>query len=219
MMKKLWKTFSGIISFLIISVVLFGAGFLVGKHYGTRTDVIDNPSSGAFDLKLPGEGEKRIITVDEVETKLVEIGQLSTYSGEYSVTKAADFSRYFIDEITIPGTTNTIHIECQGLVKVGYDMESISPTIDNESKKIYIALPEAKVLDNYIIWDTVTCSEKNSILNPIDFAQYQTLISEIEDQGLKQAEDKGLYDKAEEHVKVITQNFLSVFHDFEIVFL
>ena len=70
-------------------------------------------------MKLPGETEKRIVTIDEVETKLAEIGELSTYSGRYEVTKEADYSRYFLDDIKVPGTKNTVHLECEGIVKVG----------------------------------------------------------------------------------------------------
>lgn len=218
-MVKVWKTVSSAIAALLAIVLIFGSGYLLGKYYGNRGEVVEEKDSEGFDLKLPGEQEVRVVTVDEVEMRLVEIGQLSTYSGEYSVTKSADFTRHIIDNIAIPGTTNTIRIECQGLVKVGYDMESITPTVDNRSQKIYIALPEAKVLDNYIIWDTVNCSENNTILNPIDFSQYQTLISEIEAQGLEQAENDGIYDKAEEHIKFLVQTFLSGFDEYTIVFL
>ena len=218
-MVRVWKTVSSAIAALLAIVLIFGSGYLLGKYYGNRGEVVEENDSEGFDLKLPGEQEIRVVTVDEVEMRLVEIGQLSTYSGEYSVTKSANFTRHIIDNIAIPGTTNTIQIECQGLVKVGYDMESITPTVDNESQKIYIALPEAKVLDNYIIWDTVYCSENNTILNPIDFSQYQTLISEIEAQGLAQAENDGIYDKAEEHIKSIVQTFLSGFDEYTVVFL
>lgn len=218
-MVKIWKVFSSTIAVVMTAALLFGSGFFVGKYFGVQGEAVDAPKSGAFDLALPGEVEKRRITVDEVETKLVEIGQFSTYSGEYSVTKSADFTRYFIDNIAIPGTTNTIQIECRGLVKVGYDVEDITPTVDNDSQKIYIALPAAKVLDNYVIWDTVKCTENNTILNPIDFAQYQTLISEIEAQGLEQAEAGGIYTRAEEHIKGIISSFLSGFPEFQVVFL
>ena len=218
-MVKVWKTISSTIAVLLTIALVFGGGYLVGKYYGNRGEIVKDSNPNEVDLKLPGEVERRVVTVDEIETKLVEMSQLSTYSGEYSVTKSADFTRYFIDNIAIPGTTNTIHIECQGLVKIGYDVESIAPTVDNESHKIYIALPEAKVLDNYIIWDTVKCLENNTILNPIDFGQYQTLISEMEAQGLSQVENNGIYAQAEEHVKSIIQNFLSGFDEFEVVFL
>lgn len=70
-----------------------------------------------------------------------------------------------------------------------------------------------------MIWDTVKCVENNNFLNPIDFAQYQTLIDEIEEDGLKQSEEKGIYKAAEDNVKKIIVNFLSGFDGFEIIFM
>lgn len=91
--------------------------------------------------------------------------------------------------------------------------------MDNDSQKIYISLPAPKVLDNYVIWDTVKCQEENNILNPIDFEQYQTLIAEIEEDGLALVEADGIYADAEENMMTIIRNFLSGFEDFEIIFL
>lgn len=218
-MGKLKGAFLYIISSMIVIGVAFGIGFFMGRTQNPAAISFSREDDKNFDFKLPGEVERRTLTVDEIKTKLSQIGQLASYSCDYFVTKDADFTRYFIDDIAIPGTTNTIYIECQGLVKVGYDVEDIVPTVDNDSKKIYIALPVAQVLDNYIIWDSVKCSENNTIFNPIDFSQYQSLISEIEKQGLTQAEEQGIYHKAEEHIKVLINNFLSGFAEFEIVFL
>ena len=150
---------------------------------------------------------------------LVDISQFSTYSGEYTTTKSAEYTRYFLDNIAVPGTTNTINLECKGIVKVGYDVEEITIEVDNDSKKIYISLPAPKVLDNYVIWDTVKCQEENNILNPIDFEQYQALISEIEDDGLALVEADGIYADAEENMITIIRNCLSGFENFEIIFL
>lgn len=198
----------------------FGAGYVFLRYQQERTaEIIAPQDTGRFDLQLPGEVEKRIVTKDEVEAKLVKIGQLATYSGEYTVSKSVEHSRYFLDDIPILGTTNTIRIECDGIVKVGYEVSSILPTVDNESQKIYIALPAPILLDNYVIWDSIKYSEVNSILNPIDFEQYQALIDEIEQEGLLQTERQGIYHSAEENVKLVIQNFLADFDGYEIVFL
>jgi hypothetical protein len=159
------------------------------------------------------------VTVEEIEVVLVDISQFSTYSGEYTATKSAEYTRYFLDDIAVPGTTNTISIECSGIVKVGYEVEDIKIEVDNDSLKIYISLPEAQVLDNYVIWDTVRCKEENNILNPIDFEQYQGLIAEIESDGLGLAEADGIYENAEANMQTVIRNFLSGFEDFEIIFL
>ncbi len=218
-MQKVRKFLSTLIAGILIVVFIFGAGFLAGRNYGKNAEVFTKPESNSLDIKLPGEVEKRVVTTHEIQSKLEEIGELATYSSEYTVTQSEDYTRYFIDDIAIPGTTNSIQIECEGVVKVGFDIGEIVPTVDNESQKIYIAIPEAEILDNYVIWDTVKCSENNTILNPIDFAQYQALISDIEQQGLEQAESNEIYTKAEEHIQNLIRNFLSGFDEFEIVFL
>lgn len=209
---------------LLTLAIVFGAGYFVGSFSGEDAEVAEvveksTQEEDTFDLELPAEIEKRVVTVEEVKLELVEIGQFSTYSGEYTTTESAEYTRYFMDDIAVPGTTNTINLECKGIVKVGYDVEDISITVDNESQKIYISLPTPKVLDNYVIWDTVICQEENNILNPIDFEQYQTLINEIEEAGLALVEADGIYEDAEENMMTIIRSFLSGFEEFEIIFL
>ena len=220
-MNKVWKAISSTLAVLLTLAIVFGAGYFVGSISGEETEVVEPiiPVENEFDLELPAEVEKRTVTAEEIEVVLADISQFSTYSGDYTATKTAEYTRHIIDNIAVPGTTNEITIECKGIVKVGYDVEDISITVDNDSQKIYISLPAPRVLDNYVIWDTVKCQEENNILNPIDFEQYQGLISEIETEGLAGAEAKGIYKDAEANLKTIIRSFLSGFEDFEIVFL
>lgn len=220
-MAKVWKAISSTLAVLLTLSLVFSAGYFVGSFPDEEAEIVEpiNPAEEKFDLELPAEVEKRIVTVEEVEVMLVDISQFSTYSGEYTTTKSAEYTRYFLDNIAVPGTTNTINLECKGIVKVGYDVEEITIEVDNDSKKIYISLPAPKVLDNYVIWDTVKCQEENNILNPIDFEQYQALISEIEDDGLALVEADGIYADAEENMITIIRNCLSGFENFEIIFL
>lgn len=220
-MAKVWKAISSTLAVLLTLALVFGAGYFVASYPDEEAEIVEpiNPTEEKFDLELPAEVEKRIVTVEEVEVVLVDISQFSTYSGEYTTTKSAEYTRYFLDNIAVPGTTNTINLECKGIVKVGYDVEEITIEVDNDSQKIYISLPAPKVLDNYVIWDTVKCQEENNILNPIDFEQYQTLIAEIEEDGLALVEADGIYADAEENMMTIIRNFLSGFEDFEIIFL
>ena len=73
--------------------------------------------------------------------------------------------------------------------------------------------------DNYVIWDTVTCSESHNILNPIEFSQYEEIVDEIEQMGLEDVESKGIYDNASENIKNIIKAFLSGFKEYEIVYM
>lgn len=217
-MKKFLMMILNVVAVVIVFALVFGIGFLVGLGTGeTEKNVVKNDSDKPYDVKLPGETEKRIITVKDVESKLAEMQELSTYSGEYTISLGKEEMRYFLDDIQVPGTTNFIEITCSGVVKVGYDMSEILVKVDDD--KIYISIPEAKLNDNYVIWDSVEYKEENNILNPIEFSQYQEIVSEIEILGLEDVKSRGIYNSAEASLKKVIEAFLSEFSDYEIVYL
>ncbi len=216
-MKKVLLNFGYLCIFILIVAIAYFVGYSVGMNSDAE-DVVDNENS-LFDFLLPFETEKRNITISEVEAKLSEINEIATYSGEYEVLKKVDYTRYFLDYVPIPGTTNEVQMECDGIVKVGYSIDEISTKIDESSKTIYITLPNPEVLDNYIKWNTIEVNEKNSIFNPIDFEQYEVLIDEIEEEGLEQVEEEGIYDSAEKNMKLIIENFLNDFPDYSVEFM
>lgn len=216
-MKKLKETGSSLLMIILIAALGFVGGYWY--HSQKTVDEAEVVEDTTPDVKLPGETEKSVVTVDEVRTKLVAIGELSTYSGQYTVKKGRDFFRNVLDDIRIPGTTNNVTLECEGIVKVGYDVNEIGVDIDDQSYTIYISLLEATVNDNYVIWDSVICKEDNNPLNPIDFEQYKILIDEIEEEGLSQSEEQEIYNAAEENIKNIIVNFLSGMDDYQVKFL
>lgn len=211
------KVFKKFLAFLIVGAISFGGGFYTANCYREHKGESVKHDGDKFDLKLPGEVEKRVVTKDEIKSKLLEIAELSTYSEQYTVTHEEEESRHILDDIKVPGTTNVIHITASGVVKIGYDVKMINANVDEE--KIYISLPEPQLNDNYVIWDTVVCDESNSILNPIEFSQYQELIKSIEEKGLKDAEEHEIYKHAEENLKEIINAFLAVFDGYEIVYM
>lgn len=217
-MKKFLTMIFNVVAVLIVFALVFGIGFLVGLKSGeTEQNVVNKDSNNPIDMKLPGETEKRVITVKDVESKLAEVQELSTYSGEYTITLGKEETRYFLDDIQVPGTNNSIEITCSGIVKVGYDMSEILVKVDDD--KIYISLPEAKLNDNYVIWDSVEYKEENNILNPIEFSQYQEIVSEIEIIGLEDVESRGIYNSAEVNLKKVIEAFLSEFSEYEIIYM
>lgn len=217
-MKKSFKSISVILSAIIVIGSAFVGGYYVGINQTPEYEVVEN-TVAENDVQLPGEVEKSIVTVDEIKSKLKEISEFSTYESKYEVTKGKEYVRHMLDDIAVPGTANEVILKCKGVVKVGYNLSEINPVVDPESEIIYIALPEIKVNDNYLIWDTMECVEDNNILNPIDFAQYKELATEMETQGLEDAESKGIYAKGEEYVKELIVNFLGCFDDYEVKFI
>lgn len=217
-MLKFLKIIRDIVSVIIVIALVFGAGFYTATQVMQPEEVVvEKVVEKPVEIKLPGEVEKRIITVEEVESKLHEMAELTTYADEYSVTLGKEQTRYLLENYKIPLTTNSITITAGGIVKVGYDIEDIVVKVENF--KIFIKIPEAKLNDNYVIWDKLICKEQNNILNPIEFSQYQDIVADIEKMGLEDAEKNGIYDKAEENLKKIMEGFLSEFVDYEIVYM
>lgn len=215
-MKRFIK---GIIAILFAAIV-FGAGYYIGKMQSEDAVTKNSYEEDNLNLTFPGEVEKTVVTVDEIKTKIQEIGELTSCEGNYIVTKGQDFTRYMLDDIPIVGTTNHIELTCSGVIKAGYDLEDVRVNLDQDSKTIYISLPEAKINSNQILWDSsMECNEKNNLLNPIDFEQYQTLIAEIKEEGLQEVENDGLYDTVERNAKNLITNFLGCFVEYNVVFM
>ncbi len=216
-MSKFIKGVIEILACVIVLAACFGGGYYYAKQTIEPEKVVEVVENEKI-VEIPGEVEKRIVTEEEVESKLQEMAELTTYSGEYTVTLGKEEARYLLDDIKIPGTTNAIEITASGIVKVGYDISDIKIWVDDF--KIYISLPDkAKLNDNYVIWDTLECSESNSIFNPINFSQYQEIVDEIEKKGLSDVEAQDIYSKAEDNVKTIIDAFLSEFVDYEVIYM
>lgn len=218
-MKRCLRTIRNILGTFVMIAVVFGIGYVVGKYYHGDAETFIQSWKNGFDLQLPGETEKTVVTVDEVEAKILEIGELTSCEGEYIVTRGRDFTRYMLDDIPVPGTTNHVELTCTGVVKAGYDLEEITVRVDTESKKIYVSLPEAQINSNQLIWDSMVCKEENNILNPINFAKYQMLITEIKEEGLQKAKDDGIFDAVEKNARNLITNFLGCFVEYQVVFL
>ena len=190
-MKKAIDSFKSIVSSLLLILFFVAIGFVIGRYTSflqqTQEEIVSDNDEN--DLTLPFETKRETVTVLDVKSTLEELSDFSTYECVYTVKKGKDLSRFIGKELKIPGTTNNVTLTCEGVVKVGYDINDIGVEVNNNT--IFITLPEkATINDNYIIWDTVEVSEKNNILNPIEFSQYKALISEIEETGLEQAESK-----------------------------
>lgn len=203
----------------ILCIVLIQMGYNMGIESVDPEIKVVEIEVEKEEIKLPTEVEKRVVTKEEVEAKLVDIKQLNTYMGTYEVMKSVDQTRFIFDDVAIPGTTNTINIECSGVVKVGYDIDGIMVTVDNVSDTIYIMLPEPKVMDNYIILQSIKVDEKNTFLNPINFEQYETLFAEMEEKGLAQVENYDIYERAAENMRTIVSNFIDIFPDYSVEFM
>lgn len=218
-MKRIKETLSSLL--VIILLIAFGAGIGVyGDRWYTaqKHEGIIHQSNEDL-LQLPGETERYVITQDEIEARLREIREFASYSGIYEASRTEDVWRN-LDDLSLPGTRNTVAVHCEGVVKAGYDVDLISVEVDAENETIYIKLPPVSVLDNYVIVDTVdTSGSVNNILHPLSFEQYRQVIVSVEEEGLKQVTEKGLFEHAKEASQNLIIQCLAGVTDYEVKFL
>lgn len=158
------------------------------------------------------------ITDVYIEETMTQISELATMSFEYTNHKTVTDTRKLFG-FDIPGTTKTVDIVYSGVIKVGYDVLEIPCAVDEAEKTLTFTLPKPTVLDNYIILDTLQCTDGNNILNPIGSEDIIGYFGEIKAEELACAEENGIYADAEEQLKSIITHYFAVFPNYTVLFL
>lgn len=204
-MEKIIKIIDVIVLSGIFLFVAFVSGFCVGQK-GAAQNVqaaeIEEP-----EIIIPTMVEKRILTVEEVKAKLMALEEFAVYEKEYQVTTSIDATRYFFENVSVP-------FSCKGVVKTGYDVDKMQISIEDNT--IYLTMPEPEILDNHIIWDSVQCEDLDLVMKS---EQYQTMLDEVKAEGLSQVQTSGIYDEANINTKLLIENFLQVYDDYDVEFV
>ena len=195
---------------LICAFSLVGFGYYLNEPNIVEEEKVEN-------IELPFETTKTTVIEEKIEATLSEIKEYHTYCGTYTIKETVSEQRMIAD-IGIPGTTNTITIECEGIVKVFYHFDELQPTIDHESQRIYFAMPSYHV-ENYIDIDRLNINETNSIFNPIDSSQYINLLSSLQEKGLSKVEEDDIYTKANQALQDQMTYFMGLCCDYEVMFI
>lgn len=210
------KIISWIKRVFVILIVIVVVGF--GVFYKIKFETIRIEFEKLQEKLL--EIENETITVTIIEEKLNQIAELATVAFEYSgILTKNNYREFFKTEINIPFTKNEITVEYKGVIKVGYALDSVEYKFDEESKKIYMSLPEAEVTDHYMIQDELKFEQKNNLLNPISIEEINRYLINIEKEELIRAEKEGIYKKAEERMKGIIENYFAEFENYEVIFM
>ena len=157
------------------------------------------------------------LTDSVVMEKLQSIGQLVTYSYEYSNVREIKDSKQIFGW-NIPGTTHTIQLKYNGIIKVGYEVADIQVSVDNDTKTIYVTLPEPKITDNYIDMDNLSYAEQNNIFNPISGDEITGELDNIKADALERAENAGIYELAEGNAKAQISGLFEAFDGYSVKF-
>ncbi len=148
------------------------------------------------------------IVLKELQSKLVDVGELTT--AEYLYTDANRFTdtKHFIG-LTLPGTTKSFVVKWDGVIRAGLDITQITVKVNESQKALTITLPEVRILSHEILDDTAeTLDESGGLFNPIKVDDVNALYSVSKDAMEQRALQNGLLEQAEENVKARLSSLL-----------
>lgn len=181
-------------------LVIIGVFFL-----GLRFEKIKDSIFSDGQSLVMGEKVSNAITVEEIESRLVDIGELATV--EYLYTDAGMFTdAHHIKDFKIPLTTKSFIVRWNGKIKAGIDLSKVKANVDEGSKIITITLPSAEILSHEVDENSLeTLDETKNIFNQISVDDVSNFIGESKDYVEERAIKNGLLDKAINNVQAIAK--------------
>lgn len=154
---------------------------------------------------------------EEIEERLLAIGELSTVSFEYADSRTVTDMRQLFGR-DIPLTQNRVTVSYEGVVKVSYDLEEIAFSTDREKGVITVVLPEPRITDNYIKFDSIDVESTNNILNPINIDNLASWFDSFQDEAIRRAEEMNIWEEAEDRMMMLVETFLASVSEYEVRF-
>ena len=97
---KIRKLIKNSVIALIAAVVVFGAGYLTGRSHTVEPEKAVEVRQENPGIQLPGETEKAVITVEQVEAKILEIGGTDILRGGLHCKKRQGLYQIYIYRCT-----------------------------------------------------------------------------------------------------------------------
>ena len=197
----------------IAILVLFG----IWKPFGSGSNKTSREAIIAEEEKFHGI----VLTNENVMAQLSEISELMTYSETYAGTaNVVDSLQIPYTDVDIWGTQHKIEIVYSGTIKIGYDLNELQTVVNNQTKEIYISIPDEPIIDNNLPQENVTVLQDNNLFNPIRADEVNVRLSEIKAQWLEQSIANGICDKAKTHLKeIITETLTKMHADYKVIFV
>ena len=149
--------------------------------------------------------EAVVFDADAILEEIQEIGELATM--EYRFTNvgtldAVDTFRHV--GWTVPFSRKTAVVTMDGVTKVGIDVSEVSITVDEDSKTIFVQIPEARILSTELFEDSlVAYIEEESLFSNITLEDSSSLRDEIKTKAEQKALESGLLTQAHDQAGVI----------------
>lgn len=142
---------------------------------------------------------------DAILEEIREIGELATMEYRFTNVGTLDaVDKFSFVDWTVPFSRKTAVVTMDGVIKVGIDVSNVSITVDEDSKTIYVQLPEARILSTELFEDSmVAYIEEESLFSNITLEDSSDLRDEIKAKAERNALESGLLTQAHDQAGVI----------------
>ena len=155
------------------------------------------------------------VTNKTVAAKLESVSELATYVYAYKgeVSKEADKDWVILNFLT----KSEITIEYEGVIKAGVKADQILIEVNQKEKIIYLTMPIPTIISNEI---TVTNYDEDvAVFGSVSGSDGTDLLEQVKEEELEDAIDNGLLKEAGENAKKAVADLLSVYDEYQIVFV
>ncbi len=154
-----------------------------------------------------------VITSKQISEELNAIQELVTT--EYLYTNAGKYENnnqitLFDRDINIPLTKKSFLLAYDGRIKVGIDLSAVQIQIDEDSRKITVALPKSEITSHEIFEkDIRVYDESDGVFNKITIDNYNEFVSQQKEIMEQKAIDRGVLTSADQEAQTVIKSFLS----------
>ncbi len=208
--RLVWKITAGLIALVLVA----GCGFAAAKSmYENKKTVeyVEVPVEKEKLVEVPVE-VKAVVTGEIMQEKMRDIGELA--SEEYNYTEVGSFDKsmsvqLFGYDVTVPFTQSKFIYTYEGTIKAGVDFKQITVEKDEESKRITVTLPKARILSSELDENSFQLyDEKNSVFNPFSVKDVNTTNRTLKENAEEKAIAKGLLKRADTHARTMIRSLL-----------
>lgn len=183
-MKKVLKWLQNLLIICLVAAVFFIAG----------TFFSNSRSSGAQ------------MTSTALKNSLVSVSDLTTMEYHYThIGKYSDSLKLY--GWSVPLTKKSFILTYDGTIKAGYDLSKA--TIKVSGNRVNVTMPEPKIISHEIDENSIKeYDETHNIFNQISVSDFQKFAVSQKKDALKEAIDKGLYEKAQTKATSAIRSFV-----------
>ena len=151
-----------------------------------------------------------------------DVGELVTQTGYLTIVRDTEEHREFFFLFEIPFTESRQIFSYDIQVDASVNFSEITNTIDDDKKEIKIEMPHAKIYKATIDNDSLKVYlDQESLFSRIDLNEHNQAVTEMKEQGIKDAEANGILELAERNAENLITNFMKTNgknKDYNIVF-